>query len=268
MSDAQKRILGKSAATTAVAVIAALVVFVVVRWTTRSAIDDRDWLETLLILIVVGMPISYYIFTQAEKLRTAYVQLAALNGLTQRAHKQLKEAHEIIAFAARHDKMTGLLNREHFLATLEKAHQQCETDVLLIVDADHFKRINDSFGHLRGDEALISIASAIRQAVRAQDEVGRLGGEEFGVLLKNVFLSSAVELAESIRARISTIPFLCLEGEFVPLTVSIGGAALADFQSVTEVLARADQCLYAAKRSGRNRVGFDSTVVQLVQSRA
>ena len=260
------RILIKSAATTAVAVVAALAVFAADRWVTGGSIDKRDWLETLIIPIVVGMPIACYVFFQAEKLRRAYTQLATLNAVTERAHRQLKEAHEIIAHAARHDKMTGLLNREYFLAALEKAHLQNEQDVLLIIDADHFKKINDTFGHLRGDVALITIASAIRQNVRTQDEVGRLGGEEFGVLLKNVFLSTAVELAENIRQQVAAVPFVGGDGSTAPLTVSIGGAALSEHLSVTDVIAHADGSLYAAKRSGRNRVGFDATLVQTAKS--
>lgn len=270
MTAAQKRIVGKASGTTAVAVVAALAVFIIARWITGGTIDERDWLETIFIPIIVGMPIACYVFAQAEKLRSAYVELAELNAVTERAHQQLKEAHEIIAFAARYDKMTGLLNREHFLDAVRAAHQAGERDVLLIIDADHFKRINDRYGHMKGDEALITIANAIRQAVRLQDEVGRLGGEEFGVLLKNVFPSIAVDLAENIRRQVSESLFSGSPGGVpVALTVSIGGAALADFpQGLTEVLVQADGRLYRAKRAGRNRVEFDTTLVQLVQSMA
>ena len=270
MKAEHRRILTKAAATTAVAVVAATVVFVIDRAITRDTIGEREWLEILLIPIVVGMPIATYIFAQAEKLMSAYTQLTELNGETERVLRHLREAHEIIAFAARHDKMTGFLNREHFLEALRLAHETNARDVLLILDADYFKRINDRFGHLKGDEALVTIANAIRNAVRSDDPIGRIGGEEFGVLLKNVFPSTAVDLAEQILRDVASTVFYDTEGgPCVALTVTICGAALTDFNDdLTEVLAHAVQCLYGAKRAGRNRVEFESTLVQVAQSMA
>ena len=96
----------------------------------------------------------------------------------------------------------------------------------------------------------------IRKAVRLEDEVGRIGGEEFGVLLRAVSISTAADIAESIRRRVQAIPWQAAEGS--SLSVSIGGAALRDHRAgVTDVLAHADRCLYRAKHSGRNCIAFN-----------
>lgn len=267
MSRMHGRILLRSTATTAVAAVLAVVVFVLDRSITGADISERDWLETILIPIVVGMPIAWYVFTQNEKLSTAYHRLAESNAATERAYRQLKQADEIIDYAAHHDQMTGLFNREHFLNEVERAYEVGARDVLLILDVDQFSLINDNYGHATGDAALVAISRLIRQAVRVQDQIGRLGSEEFGVLLKQVFLSEAAELAECIRLDIASASFLGPRGLAIPLTVSIGGACLGDFpEGVASAIAHADRCLHRAKRSGRNRVEFDINLVQVAQT--
>jgi diguanylate cyclase (GGDEF)-like protein len=259
-------VLVRAVVTTAIAVVASLGAFGVARWATGVPSDLQDLVECIVIPIVVGMPIASYVFAQSDRLKAAFDALAVLNAETARAHNQLKHAHEMIAFAAHHDRMTGLLNRERFLELLERAHVQSAEDVFLLIDADHFKQINDAFGHLKGDEALVKIAQTIMASVRSNDEVGRLGGEEFGVLLRSLSVSTAADMAENIRRRVEQIPWEVSEKG---LSVSIGGAALKDHHSgVTEVLGHADRCLYRAKRSGRNCIAFNHALTDIAHSMA
>ncbi|CAG0949430.1 Diguanylate cyclase DgcM [Rhizobiaceae bacterium] len=252
-------ILAKSSAGTALAVVATYCAFFVMRWATGVPYIWLNLVECFAIPIVVGMPILYYVAAQAEELRDARDDLAALHRETDEAYREMRRAHRLLAYAASLDKMTGLLNREAFLERLAPAHAANEPDVLLFVDADHFKQINDRLGHLKGDEALVKIASAIKRAVRKCDVVGRIGGEEFGVLLKNVDLASAAEIAEAIREQVNAVQWQ----PNMALTVSIGGAALhAHSGKMADVLTHADRCLYAAKRAGRNRVAFECRIVR------
>lgn len=152
------------------------------------------------------------------------------------------------------DALTGVANRRGFMLALDKAHRRAHRErrayALLMVDIDHFKRINDSQGHAAGDAALRDVALQLGQGVRAGDLVGRLGGEEFGVLLPGSDLAGAEGLAERLREIVAA---------GTPVTVSIGVAlALPDGEAAAEtaeaVMARADAALYRAKGEGRNRV--------------
>ena len=129
---------------------------------------------------------------------------------------------------------------------------------MLVIDVDHFKRINDSFGHDSGDEALKVIAETIRGAVRDIDLVGRIGGEEFSVFLPGTDPNRTLAVAERIRAAISAAEF-SPTGSRVGLSVSVGGATFADAASFGELFRRADQRLYAAKLNGRNRVEINQS---------
>jgi diguanylate cyclase (GGDEF)-like protein len=190
-----------------------------------------------------------------------------LNEAREQSLHQLQQAHDLISYAARHDRMTGLLNREGFMSDLSRAHEALEQSVLLIVDADFFKSINDRFGHAAGDSALTAIAKAIRRAARPIDVVGRIGGEEFGVLVRHVSVSAAAEVSERVRLEVAETVWGPDESTPVPLSVSIGGAAVRDFaHSVTALMAQADACLYEAKRLGRNRIAFNATISDMARS--
>lgn len=250
-------VLARSAAITAIAVIATLVAFVVMRWIGGERIQAEDWIETLIIPVLVGFPISAFVVAQADQLRTANAQLVSLSEERSRAHRQLQEAHDLIAHAGRHDRMTGLLNREGFMEELARSHQTLADAVLLIADVDFFKTINDRFGHHEGDMALIAVAQALGRAVRPGDLVGRIGGEEFGILLKGLSIGGAADASERIRSEVAQTEWAPAGGAKAPLTVSIGGAAICDCPgSVTTLMIEADKCLYEAKRRGRNRIAF------------
>ena len=166
---------------------------------------------------------------------------------------QLKRAHDEVERLAFSDQLTGLANRRQFLERLAPclADARGSTCVLLI-DADHFKSINDTRGHSVGDSALVAIADALRSTIRERDLAARLGGEEFAVLAPATTFKHALVLAERVRAAIAAAP---VEGQpGLALTVSIGVAQAAPTAKPDQVLRSADHALYAAKGNGRNRV--------------
>ena len=172
--------------------------------------------------------------------------------------KQLAVAHRDLQVIAATDTLTSVLNRGAFTmlveAYLEKASEEARfrTGALLVVDVDHFKTINDRFGHQTGDAALISIATSIKKAVRGGDMVGRMGGEEFGVFLPGADPRQALDVAERIRVTVAASTFGHSNGARV--TVSVGGVTFGNATSFAQLYGAADRLLYDAKKAGRNRV--------------
>ena len=155
------------------------------------------------------------------------------------------------------DTLTGVWNRRQgteLLAADLSTRQPSQALSLLMLDIDHFKAINDTFGHQAGDHVLIEIASRLRRSLRGNDMVARWGGEEFIVLLRDCALPDALRLAEDIRAAIAEVPF----GALGSLTVSVGAAEIRANEDLTSWLGRADRALYRAKRAGRNTVAAES----------
>jgi diguanylate cyclase (GGDEF)-like protein len=153
------------------------------------------------------------------------------------------------------DSLTGLLNRHAFFdqaQALRKRPAGAARMALLMLDLDHFKRINDRYGHATGDEALRMFAHTVRTTLAGRHIVGRLGGEEFALALAGP-LDEALHVAEELRAAVATL-LLPTSDAPCAVTVSIGVAALHANETLTAGLARADQALYDAKRAGRNRV--------------
>jgi diguanylate cyclase (GGDEF)-like protein len=162
------------------------------------------------------------------------------------------------------DQKTQLLNattwQDGAQREISRAEREQSTFGALMIDLDHFKHINDTFGHLAGDDVLKAVAAVVKQETRAHDLVGRFGGEEFVALLPSTSKDDAIVTAERIRQRISelVIPTRTNEGEQVAIerrTASIGVASFpTDGSSIEEVMASADAAVYVAKDSGRNRV--------------
>jgi diguanylate cyclase len=155
------------------------------------------------------------------------------------------------------DPLTGLPNRAAWSERLDHEvaqwQQHGNTLLLAMLDLDHFKRINDNYGHLAGDKVLKIIASVLRKRLRGSDFIARFGGEEFVLLVPGTTLPVGVKLAETLRAAIEACPFH-FKGERVTITVSMGMTAFKAGERSELVLKRADQALYRAKDSGRNRV--------------
>ena len=169
------------------------------------------------------------------------------------------------------DPLTGLYNRAYFLSEFallaERGKLMGLGSALMMLDVDHFKVINDEYGHEVGDEVLRELAAVLRQSTRVDDLVARYGGEEFVVALPVADPDLAAERAERIRANFSLLP-IEINGETVHVTASVG-LAFAPYQgpsSVNQLIASADRCLYLAKKGGRNRVVFRPDAAAAIDS--
>jgi diguanylate cyclase (GGDEF)-like protein len=209
----------------------------------------------IIMCIVCPALISFPICYRNYKVRT---RLQAVHARLEEAHERLAAAHRLLAEKARRDEMTGLLNRETFFRDMATARSEHVASHLLMIDADNFKDINDTHGHLVGDDALKAIASTIRSSLRSEDLVARIGGEEFAAYLPGADILEAHRLAEAVRRAVEAIDLRTPTGERVPLTVSIGAAADSLSATLTDLVRSADRRLYEAKRAGRNRTVFES----------
>jgi diguanylate cyclase (GGDEF)-like protein len=157
------------------------------------------------------------------------------------------------------DVLTGLPNRRAFMARLEEEHARirrfdAQQAAVLMLDLDYFKRINDSYGHPTGDAVLRQVAVLIRDEIRKVDLCGRIGGEEFAILVAGAGTAAAQEFAERVRRKIAGSP-IAHEGRVITVTASIGIAVMqANDADADAALLRADRALYQAKEGGRNQV--------------
>lgn len=160
------------------------------------------------------------------------------------------------------DGLTGVGNRKSFDAVIRRmageAMNSGDELALLMIDIDHFKKVNDTWGHQTGDTVLRHLARIVQKAVRGEDHVARYGGEEFAVLLPRTDAQSAVKVAENIRHALAREPLaLDVTPPMTPVTVSIGVACYEHGDPLAEWVERSDAALYQAKREGRNRVELD-----------
>ena len=188
-------------------------------------------------------------------------------------HEQLLLAGEFLRFAATHDPLTGLWNRGEILSFLRRELVRADRErrplAIVIVDVDHFKKLNDTFGHLAGDSVLKEIGKRLQSGVRVYDGIGRYGGEEFLLVLPGCDLKPAAGRAESLRSLVSDRPITVSSTE-VTVTVSLGVTVTlcSSDGNPEEVLQRADAALYEAKAKGRNRVEAVSKASGTVGSHA
>ena len=156
------------------------------------------------------------------------------------------------------DGLTGLYNKKNLLETLDNEFQRCRRYdrqlTVMMMDLDHFKKVNDTYGHLVGDRVLVMVAEVLKNYFRTADFIARFGGEEFCVILPETVIASAYLTAERIRMAVSNIK-LNDNGREIAVTISIGLAAFEPkMKSFTELIEAADKMLYKAKEGGRNRV--------------
>jgi diguanylate cyclase (GGDEF)-like protein len=202
------------------------------------------------LLVAVGLTISSLTLIIALPLAT----------LLQRSFR-----HARLLTEAREDSKTGLLNAATWEreagAEVGRAVRTSSPLAVALLDLDRFKQINDTYGHLIGDEVLRHVADTMTGLLRDYDLAGRFGGEEFVMLLPQTRAPDAFKIADRVRAHIARLPISTAGGEPVPVTVSIGVAALdaGSSRELTELLAAADAALYRAKASGRNQVQMIST---------
>jgi len=172
--------------------------------------------------------------------------------------EELVSARESMRHAATHDSLTGLMNRGEIVAMLqrelERARREHHSVGVILGDVDHFKNVNDTLGHLFGDEALREVGRRLRADLRIYDGVGRYGGEEFLLVLPNCDLPNAMLRANELRETIARSPVVC-SGEEKLVTMSMGVAvSTSDKKNEVEVILKeADAGLYEAKEKGRNR---------------
>jgi len=170
---------------------------------------------------------------------------------------QLLDTMERLKKQATHDGLTGIWNRsavwEHLEREMARALRQNQPLAVVMSDIDHFKSINDTYGHLTGDQVLIQTSQRLREALRPYDAIGRYGGEEFLFVLSNCDAAAAQTLAERLRSWMAAEPFEVL-GNRIPVTISLGVSTWDGHAPSSELLRNADDALYHAKRAGRNRV--------------
>ncbi len=207
-----------------------------------TMLDGSSWLNAITPLVVAVLPVIG---------TTAYLLMCS---------DRIRRRWEL---AASTDYLTGLANRRTVTEAGELAFYSAQRQVhqlsVAVIDVDHFKGVNDRYGHNSGDLALKHIASMLEKAVRKNDLLGRQGGEEFVVLLNQADREQSIAAAERLRTAVQD-NVLDVEGQAIPLTVSIGLASYQDTdRNFNALLRRADQALYAAKKNGRNRVEVAET---------
>jgi two-component system, cell cycle response regulator len=180
-----------------------------------------------------------------------------------RFQEELVAAREVLRNQAKHDYLTRALNRAGIMEVLEqqmaRSRRTGEPFSVILGDIDHFKQVNDRFGHLTGDDVLAEVASRIRSCTRSYDSVGRYGGEEFLVIAPGCDEDGAFQVAEKIRIALAQAPFSAQHGQLT-VTMSLGVRARDAETSIEAMLLSADSALYRAKESGRNctRTGKES----------
>jgi diguanylate cyclase (GGDEF)-like protein len=208
-----------------------------------------------------------------ERFNEMTAQLRANRDELAAAHESLLYKNAELEELSVTDALTGLHNRRYLMDTLTREFEQRARNgrvfTLLMADLDHFKRINDTYGHPAGDAVLMYAARVFREEIRSVDLAARFGGEEFTLLLIDSDLENSRAVAERIRARIATNG-IAFDGVTIPVTISIGLAQVASdpHDTPADLISRADAALYAAKDGGRNRVHCDDGKVRRLPARS
>ena len=217
-----------------------------------------------------AMLLRYHFYAGALDLRVEIISavlvvassvwFAAAASFISNLRARLRSSLQQIAALATRDGLTGLSNRRQIDLDLEisvrNARRHGGPLCIALVDVDHFKSVNDRFGHIMGDEVLMSVAGCLAGSLRAGDHVGRFGGEEFLLIFPAATMAQATSLVERLRSRLEALPALP-SGE-QPVTASFGLAAWRGDEGAADLVRRADPALYRAKDDGRDRVVADT----------
>ncbi|UJJ30073.1 biofilm regulation diguanylate cyclase SiaD [Halopseudomonas maritima] len=195
----------------------------------------------------------------AERLNKQLRQLEKVARISDRYQNMMRDLNEALREASTHDALTGLANRRLLVDRLKKeveryARYQRSFSIAML-DVDHFKSINDRYGHEIGDGALIEIARVLDAEIRENDLCGRWGGEEFLILLPETDAAAAAQVMERVRAAIERLT-IRVQDESVSMTISIGVAKHQPASSYSDTISRADHALLVAKRGGRNQLSI------------
>ena len=232
--DSQSKVYLAVFLTTVISVVMSILITGIL----QGGFDDPEAMAPAIIVPLLVAPlVSFWGFSQSRKIEQLNAELSNLLS---------------------HDPLTNVRSRSYFFDAASKGSAD-EAAVVLMVDADHFKNINDTFGHHVGDKALQHFSELISNQCRKSDIVARLGGEEFGIYMPKTEVSTARAVAERIRAEIYANP-LQLDGSEISLSTSIGVAVRQPGEQIESALKRADFALYHAKESGRNRVTVETPV--------
>ena len=171
--------------------------------------------------------------------------------------EELIAAREELRIESMHDSLTRVLNRVAFFETFHRetarARRKKTPLALIMADVDHFKTINDRYGHIAGDAVLRETARRLRASLRASDAIGRYGGEEFVIVAPECGVADGLALGERFRDAVASVP-VAVANQLVTITLSVGIAATSDMDEAEHLLRAADEALYKAKQGGRNRV--------------
>ncbi|HET8731085.1 MAG TPA: GGDEF domain-containing protein [Moraxellaceae bacterium] len=203
-----------------------------------------------------GSPMVGWLFAQVQLV----IVLLAISAISMAAINRWVDRENLYREMSTIDGLTRLTNRRSFIerghSELARAQRMGPSPVACVmVDLDHFKKINDTYGHHAGDQVLVAASAIMMESARQYDEVGRYGGEEFAILLPGASLDDAAHVAERIRARIASAS-VEVDGRVIPMTASFGVACYPanEIATLNDLLKAADKALYDAKESGRNRV--------------
>jgi len=168
---------------------------------------------------------------------------------------------QMIMNYANRDYLTGLYNRRHFFKEIneyvEDVKESSEAFAIAMIDIDHFKNVNDTYGHDIGDKVIITLADILRSSTSPKDVVARFGGEEFCIVLKNINRYSAQDILARIHSEVENYSFQVDKEKFITFTISIGAVLFNDDETLEDAINEADMMLYKAKNQGRNRLIFD-----------
>jgi len=220
---------------------------------TTAALDREETSPVKLPPSMIGEIDLFY--RSVERIATALSEI-------EDAHRQARAAQAELRRLASIDELTGVANRRWFTAMASRELERCRRFnhqlALLMIDVDHFKRVNDTHGHAVGDEVLKAFTRVLEGNLRSVDLLGRLGGEEFAVVLPESDETAAAHTAERLRAAVEALEFPLEDGSLLRITTSVGIAILAGAnETLDNLLARSDSALYTAKRDGRNRVAVN-----------
>jgi len=222
-------------------------------WVSR----DRIYLAILCGWLVVATLLALRRWNQLTRRHNR--QRREIDALTSRT-RQLRIEQDRLRRLATIDELTGVLNRRGMEQALDDFEEAAQGVTLVLLDIDHFKRVNDDHGHDCGDEVLQRVTAVIAANLRASDVFGRWGGEEFLIACQGLRLGDAGRLAEKLRENVQQAQIMHGDNRRIPVTASFGVALAPPGAPVAGALKRADEALYRAKRSGRNRVEIDQTL--------
>jgi diguanylate cyclase (GGDEF)-like protein len=223
----------------------------VMRWQNQAnLLKEREYYR---VAVAEEERLSSLVLDQNRNLKEAYEKIRRLNEELEKANKELEQI-------AAYDSLSGLLNRRslfHRIAVEIDRAIRLEVPLTgMMIDIDHFKEINDNFGHQCGDLVLRELGTRLQAGLRKYDYAGRYGGEEFFVVLSNSTLAQASRIAERFRKEMEDMRFTC-NAEAIHVTVSIGVASYMPGESQENWIERADRAMYQAKQAGRNKIVSD-----------